>query len=79
MINLNLNPDANLTIDELQEKKQELIVERHEFIMKENMGMPMSDEELDRYGRIDSFIEQCDYAIDLMTISGETDYEWPVD
>jgi len=77
MINLNLTPERQQKVDELEKRKEELVCERHELRMKESMGMPMDDEELSRASRIDAIIDQVDELIDWMMIVDE-DYEFEV-
>jgi hypothetical protein len=79
MTNINLNPVASMTIDEVEEKRKELVIQKHELTLKNSMGMSMTDAELLKFERIDGLIDQCDYIIDWMTISGEEEYDWSID
>ena len=77
--NVNLNPHTNLTIDEVEEKKEQYTLEKHELSMKKALGMPMSHEEEDRLEYIDTLITQCDFIIDWLTITGDEEYDWTID
>ncbi len=79
MTKINLNPDTNMTLDEIEEKKKGYVLEERELKLKEKMGMPMAREEWDRYEKIEALIEQCNFVIEWMTIFDEDEYDWTID
>jgi len=64
------------TIEEFEQQKKDYQRQKFELEMKEKMGMPMSEDDLYLYERIDGLIDQMDWIIDYMMLENEDEYEW---